>query len=181
MRADVGIGPYEVVCNKALNYNLPHRKERPMKKAIMLLLCLAALAGCSSEDAVIGALPKYQSMEFCTTGEFQDFTDYGVFTYDSITAEDLEGTGYFTEVTAADSGEILAHIDNFEEWVTVIGGELEEAYHFDPSALSEGDYCYIDTKYGQPIGNGTYDKFDHYTVYFFDMETQILYYFHSNI
>ena len=22
MRADVGIGPYEVVCNKALNYNL---------------------------------------------------------------------------------------------------------------------------------------------------------------
>ena len=25
MRADVGIGPYEVVCNKALNYNLKLR------------------------------------------------------------------------------------------------------------------------------------------------------------
>ena len=23
MTADVGIGPYEVVCNKAINYNLP--------------------------------------------------------------------------------------------------------------------------------------------------------------
>lgn len=155
-----------------------------MKKTITLLcilLCLAAPAGCGGEDAVISALPKYRSMELCTTGEFQDFTDYGVFTYDSLTAGDLESTGYFTEVTAADSEEILAHIKNFEEWVAVIGGELEEAYHFDKSAVSAGDYCYIDTKYGQPIGNSTYDKFDHYTVYFFDMQTQILYYFHNNI
>lgn len=155
-----------------------------MKKLCIILcvlLWLSAATGCSSEDTVISTLPKYRSMELCTTGGPQDYTDYGVFTYDSVTAEDLEGTGYFTKVTATESEEILAHIDNFEEWVTVIGGELEEAYHFDQSAVSAGDYCYIDTKYGQPIGNGTYDKFDHYTVYFFDMQTQILYYFHSNI
>ena len=30
MRADVGIGPYEVVCNKALNYNLNH-KQTPVQ------------------------------------------------------------------------------------------------------------------------------------------------------
>ena len=155
-----------------------------MKKRCVILcvlLCLSILAGCVSEDAVISALPKYETKAFCTTGEFQDFTDYGVFTYDSLTAEELEGTGYFSEVTADDASEILDHIENFEEWVAVIGGELAEAYNFDPSVVSEGDYFYINTKYGQPIGSSTYGKFDHYTVYFFDVEEQILYYFHSNI
>ena len=32
MRADVGIGPYEAVCNKALNYNL---KPAPAKNAAL--------------------------------------------------------------------------------------------------------------------------------------------------
>ena len=29
MRADVAIGPYEVVCNKALSYNFKHHRYGP--------------------------------------------------------------------------------------------------------------------------------------------------------
>ena len=70
-------------------------------------------------------------------------------------------------------------VENFEEWVAVVGGELEENYDFDASAVSEGDYFYIDTKY-DPAGL-YHGKFDHYTIYIFDVEQMTLYYFHSNI
>lgn len=38
--------------------------------------------------------------------------------------------------------------------------------------ISINDYCYIDD---------FYKKFDSYNLYFYDTETEILYYFHNNI
>ena len=62
-----------------------------------------------------------------------------------------------------------------------IGEELKDNYDFDKNIVSEGDFFYIETKDGEPIGQGTYGKFDNYSVYYFDVDAQILYYFHNNI
>ena len=148
-------------------------------KTLIWMVVPILLAAFPGEDAVISALPRYETSVFYTTGEFQDFTDYGVFTYDSLSADDLTATGYFSEADSEDVAELLAYVANFEEWVAAVGGELEENYDFDASVVSEGDYFYIDTKYDP---EGVYSgKFDHYTIYFFDVEQMTLYYFHSNI
>ncbi len=39
----------------------------------------------------------------------------------------------------------------------------------------------IETKEGKPIGDSFYGKYDNYSVYFFDTDSCVLYYLHSNI
>jgi hypothetical protein len=155
-----------------------------MKRFAALLLTFAlliTLCACSHTDSVIDSLPDYKSEVFYTSGGFQDFTDYAKYSYESITVQDLEASEYFNAATAEDVEEILLHIENFEEWVETIGDELKDNYDFDKDIVSEDDFFYIETKAGEPIGQGTYGKFDNYTVYYFDIETQMLYYFHNNI
>ena len=154
------------------------------KKIVLIVLTFVlvlGLFGCSYTDPVIDSLPDYESKVFYTSGGFQDFTDYAKYTYESITAQDFDDSKYFNETTAEDVEEILLHIENFEDWVEEVDGEVKENYDFDKTTVSEGNYFYIKTKYREPIGKGTYDKFDNYTVYYFDIDAQTLYYFHNNI
>ena len=148
---------------------------------LLTLMLLLSLSGCSYQDPVLAALPDYKSKVFYTSGGFQDSTDYAKYTFESVTAQDLKESKFFSETTADDVKEILLHIDNFEDWVEVIGEELKGNYDFDKNIVSEGDFFYIKTKAGKPIGQGTYDKFDNYSVYYFDVGTRTLYYFHNNI
>lgn len=135
----------------------------------------------SHQNSVIASLPDYESKEFYTNDGFQDYTDYAKYTYHNITIQDLKSSKYLTITTADDVEEILLHIDDFEGWVEACGGELKKNYDFDKTVVTEGDFFYIETKYGEPIGHETYGKFDNYSVYYFDVDTQILYYFHNNI
>ncbi len=164
-----------------------------MKKLGFILLSILLLLGLlpvtllfglwvhNYQKSVLTSLPDYESREFYTSGGFQDYTDYAKYFYDSITAQDLESSEHFTVTTDEDVEEILLHIDDFEGWVEAVGGELEENYDFDRSIVTEGDYFCIETKYGEPIGQGFYEKFYNYSVYYFDVDAQILYYFHNNI
>lgn len=134
------------------------------------------------QESVIASLPDYESKEFYTNEDaFQDYTDYAKYIYDNITIQDLEYSGYFTITTADNVNEILLLINDFEGWAEACGGELKENYDFDKSIVSEGDFFYIKTKEGEPIGQRTYRKFENYDVYYFDVDAQILYYFHNNI
>ena len=54
-------------------------------------------------------------------------------------------------------------------------------YDFDVTKITEGDFFRIKTKEGESIGDSKYQKFDNYTLYFFDTETLTLYYIHNNI
>ncbi len=56
-----------------------------------------------------------------------------------------------------------------------------DEYDFSESNITQGDYVYIKTKEGEKSGNSYYDKFDYYTVYFFDLEQHTLYYIHNSI
>ena len=133
------------------------------------------------QESVIASLPDYESKEFYTNDGFQDYTDYAKYIYDNITIQDLESSEYFTITTADDVENIILFIEDFEGWVEACGGELKENYDFDKSIVSEGDFFYIETKEGEPIGQRTYRKFENYDVYYFDVDAQILYYFHNNI
>lgn len=163
-----------------------------MKKICIILLAVVLGIGLfvsfiffgflySHQKSVISSLPDYESKEFYTDHGFQDYTDYAKYIYDNISIQDLESSEYFKIITADDVEEIRLHIDDFEEWVEVCGGELKENYDFDKTVVTEGDFFYIETKDGEPVGQGTYGKFDNYSVYYFDVDTQILYYFHNNI
>ena len=155
-----------------------------MKKLALFSLAFVLLLGVFVffyRPPIFSGLPYYKSCEFYTSGGFQDFTDYEKYTFKSVTAENFKNSKYFTETTSDDVEEILLYIDDFEGWVAACGGELEENYDFDKSMVSEGDFFYIETKEGQPIGQGTYKKFDNYSVWYFDIGSQTLYYLHNNI
>ena len=151
-------------------------------KLIVVLLLILLLVGCGSYDAVLLSLPEYTQKEFYTEGVWQDFTDYGVYTFAPFDKTNLEENLYFEKVTDVES--ILSYIENFEGWVAQCqdGAELPENYHFDKTWIDETDYIVIDTEEGKQIGNSdrTYGKFDNYDIYFFDTDAWTLYYFHNN-
>ena len=164
-----------------------------MKKIVVILLSIIFLLGLlpvtllfglwvhNYQKSALASLPDYESREFYTSGGFQDYTDYAKYFYDSITAQDLESSEHFTVTTDEDVEEILLHIDDFERAVAVTAEELKENYDFDRSIVTEGDYFCIETKFGEPIGQGFYEKFHNYSVCYFDIDAQIMYYFHHNI
>lgn len=155
-----------------------------MKRLCFLLttiLLILSLTGCDEQSKVLRSLPDYESEVFYTSDGFQDYTDYAKYTYDSVSVQDLEDSNYFTVTTAKDVQKINIYINNFEEWVKAVGGDLKKNYDFDRSIVTEGDYFYIFTYEGKPIGESTYGKFDNYSVFYFDIDTQTLYYFHNNI
>lgn len=151
-----------------------------MKKltaALFSLVLVVSLAGCSiPKDDVLDSLGKYESKQFFTSGGFQDFTDYAKYCFDSV---DFSDNSYFQIITESSRENLEAHIDDFENWVQAVrdtdaDNEVVVNYDFDRSVISDTDYIYI---YDDP----DYPEFGNYNVYYFDVETNILYYFHNNI
>ena len=151
-----------------------------MKKlaaAFFSLVLFISLAGCSiPKDDVLDSLGKYETKQFFTSGGFQDFTDYAKYCFDSV---DFSDNSYFQIITESSRENLEAHIDDFERWVQAVrdtdaDNEVVVNYDFDRSVISDSDYIYI---YDDP----DYPEFGNYNVYYFDVETNILYYFHNNI
>lgn len=128
-------------------------------------------------DPVLASLPKFESSKIYTYGVFQDYTDYGKYTYADVTEAQLKSGGYLKKLYASDISELVSYIENFEQWVSIIeqDSELVQNYDFDTETITPGDWCYMQTK---GISSG---KFDYYSIYLFDIETQTLFYFHNNI
>ena len=127
------------------------------------------------KDSILESLPDYETREFYTCGGFQDYTDYAKYTY-RVSESVFTHSPYFRKVTAEDIPEILSYIENFEGWVEACSDFPKESYNFDHATVAEGDYFYILNRYEDPG-----EEFWNYNVYYFDLETQTLYYFHNNI
>ena len=108
---------------------------------------------------------------------WQDFTDYCKYVYTDATS--FETNLQFQTVTDSDTENIVGYFENFQTWMET-ENRLGE-YDFDTGCITPGDYIHIETKEGTLIGSGYYGKFDSYTVYFFDTDSNTLYYIHSNI
>ncbi len=154
-----------------------------MKKlAFFLLAALLLLSGCGFEPSILDSLPSYRDREFYTEGAFQDYTDYGKYYYDGITEEMLARNPHFSKVTAVEVDLLLLLLDDFENWVEVIGedSELSAHYDLDRSVIAEGDYVHIEAEKLDTFSDGSI-VWASYSVYYFDWDSNILYYFHNNI
>lgn len=134
------------------------------------------------QEAVFLSLGKYEIVEYCEEGVFQDFTIYYEITYEN---PDIENNKYLKQLTETDIEELNLYLDNFDGWVELITDETGEPneqfvenYDFDRDIISINDYCYIDDSADY---DDFYEKFDAYDLYFYDTETEMLYYFHNNI
>ena len=155
-----------------------------MKKGLIFLgllsFILLFLTGCGEKNPKMRDMPKYDTSE-CYFGEgFQDHTDYCKYFYNENSIKKFETDNRFKTVIPEDIENIKSYFKRVEQFVKEYTA-YHEHYDFNLSQIKEGDYCYIDSKEGQPIGTGVYEKYDNYNVYYIDMEKQILYFIHNNI
>ena len=151
-----------------------------MKKRLIVLtvlvLLLSACTGPTRHDDILFSLGHYESGHFYTSGGFQDYTDFAVYTYAAV---DLEDSFYFSPLTEGDLETMSAFLDDFEGWIDAIRrsdpqNEVVVNYQFDRSMMDTGDWFYI-------YENPEYSKFGCYDIWFLDSQTNVLYYFHNNI
>lgn len=128
------------------------------------------------EELPAHSLGFYKEKHVYTHGEFQDYTDFGVYTYKKVK---LENNPYFSKITSRDLREIGQYIDNYEEWVMLFGDSDPEDklvlnYTFDRSILDTNDFFYLEA-------DNEYSMFGNYDLWILDLQTLKLYYFHHNI
>jgi len=111
----------------------------------------------------------YNKEEYWDTNGFQDYTDYCKYYYNENTFFS-ENTSY-KRVSITDIKTLKSYFNNFYNWMN-IDNRLNE-YDFQTEVISSTDYYYIENK--NP------SNFDSYTIYYYDTESKILYYIHSNI
>ena len=156
------------------------------KRIIVLLLTVSCLilplSSCGLlEDEVLCSLGKCKSYEFYTEGAFQDYTDYAKYYYDSVDFADNE---YFSKISQSGIDALNEHIDDFENMIEAYREgdatrEIVANYDFDRSIIDSEDYLYMDSE-KHTVYNGVVFLVS-YDVYFFDVQTNTLYYFHNNI
>ena len=160
-----------------------------VKKIIMggcLLAAVCSIFGCKVlEDKIIASLGTYKKCEKYTKGEFQDYTDYEKYYYNSV---DFTDNKYFEKINDSDLSEINECLDDYESCIESFREndatcKIAVNYDFDRGIIDSEDYIYFESK------KETFTKEDgtadttlvKYDIYFFDTQTQILYHFHSNI
>lgn len=158
---------------------------RYVKKATIVICFILIVLLCTSckepEDKILKSLGKYEKHVIFFEGDFQDYTDYAKYYYSTA---DIDTNNYFTKIQDYDTDKINEHLDDFEGWIETIKGNNESAeivvnYDFDRTIIDVEDYIYINSE-TQTWDDG-HTSFVKYDIYFFDIQTLVLYYFHNNI
>lgn len=149
---------------------------------IAIPFAISTVTYVSPQEEVFSSLGEYEIVEYCEAGGFQDYTIYYEITYEN---PNIENNKYLKQMTETDVEEFNLYLDNFDGWVEIATDENYEPneqfiknYDFDRNIISTNDYCYI---YDSAEYDDFYEKFDSYDLYFYDTETETLYYFHNNI
>ena len=150
---------------------------RRLATVIISVIILLTLCGCTVFRDINIPEGYTSAEEYRDPQATQDHTDFCVYHYTSEEAI-INASGY-REISESDVESIAGYFADFRKWMEVQGRSDE--YSFDPACISAGDYCLVKTLEGQPVAGGAYGKYDNYTVYFYDTETDTLYYIHSNI
>ena len=150
--------------------------------AVVLILAISLSACTAPENKVLNSLGEYKSHEFYTEGAFQDYTDYAKYYYAQVDFADNE---YFYKIGQADIDVLNEHLDDFESWIKTYregdaSREIVVNYDFNRSLIDNEDYLYIESEQYDPWNDGNM-VFASYDIYFFDIQTNTLYYFHNNI
>ncbi len=156
-----------------------------MKRFVISFLCIIVslfiLSSCTvPEDKVLLSLGTYKEIAYYSEGGIQDFTDYAKYSFES---SNLNNNDFLKQINTASKADFIEYIEDFEKWVEVApeSSEVVINYDFDKSIISDDDYLYIYDAYADTTREIYDEKFLDYDVYFYDCETNILYYFHNNI
>ena len=128
------------------------------------------------ENPVIASLPQADTSDCYYSGGFQDYTDYCKYYYakQENVLEEVKNNPYFKPVTPDDITELNSYFDNFEGWLECV--EYQDKYDFQRNDIDTEDYFYIEN---DEISEK--QKYWDYDVYFFDVQTQTLFFIHNNI
>ena len=140
-----------------------------------LIMAIIVVQFFTPKDPVLNSLPRYEKKEFYSSGGFQDFTDYAKYTY-QISESTIAQNDSLRPVTEEDIPTVLNYVEDFEGWVKACKKIPVEAYDFDKSMISVGDYFYISNHYEEPER-----AMWNYNLYYFDVDASVLYFFHNNI
>lgn len=156
-----------------------------MKRFVISFLCIIVslfiLSSCTvPEDKVLLSLGAYKEIAYYSEGGIQDFTDYAKYSFES---SNLDNNDFLKQINPTSKADFIEYIEDFEKWVEVApeSSEVVINYDFDKSIISDDDYLYIYDAYADTTREIYDEKFLDYDVYFYDCETNILYYFHNNI
>ena len=147
-----------------------------MKKrlaALLLLICIALqVSGCVYVRDE--AIPRgyLRTEEYHDADGMQDSIDYCKYFYGSDGRETLLASGKYQEANAEDVRLLQAYFEDFRSWMEA--ADQHERYDFDAEIINAGDLFFLRTKEGYP-------EFGYYSLYFFDCESNVLYYIHANI
>ena len=150
---------------------------------VLVLILAISLSACTTpENKVLNSLGEYKSHKFYTEGAFQDYTDYAKYYFESA---DLTDNEYFSKIQQSDIDTLNEHLDDFESWIKTYregdaSREIVVNYDFNRSLIDNEDYLYIESEQFDPWNDGNM-VFASYDIYFFDIQTNTLYYFHNNI
>ncbi len=126
------------------------------------------------KDPVIESLPQYEKEEIFSTNSVRDFMNYAKYTY-RVSESDIAQNEFLCPVTEEDIPTIMEYVEDFERWVELDGEFPEESYDFDKSLIAVGDYFFISNYYEEPE-----KAFLSYSLYYFDTDSSILYFFLNN-
>ena len=161
-------------------------KSKTFALTVVVLILAISLSACTTpENKVLTSLGEYKSHEFYTEGAFQDYTDYAKYYFESA---DLTDNEYFSKIQQSDIDTLNEHLDDFESWIKTYregdaSREIVVNYDFDRSLIDFEDYLHIysETSTHTWDDGTTTTFFINYDIYFFDTQTNTLYYFHNNI
>ena len=172
------------------NMDMSNDVERSgmMKKKIIIILSalvvvligigflINKLSSIVYENPVIASLPQADTSDCYYSDGFQDYTDYCKYYYvkQENILEEVKNSPYFKPVTPDDITELNSYFDNFEGWLEYV--EYKDKYDFQRNDIDTEDYFYIEN---DEISEK--HKYWDYDVYFFDVQTQTLFFIHNNI
>ncbi len=145
---------------------------------LFVLLMLLSFSSCTRRDNVLRSVGRCESEQVWTHGGFQDYTDFGIYTFSS--SVDLSNNRYFSPVKEEDIETIGEYVTYFEGCVETIctmvdpEDELVVNYAFDRAVIDTEDYFYI-------YEDDNYSEFGNFDLWFFDVQTDTLYFFHDNM
>ena len=127
----------------------------------------------TKSELLVSSMGEFATEEHYRYGWWQDGATYSKYTYKSA---DLNNE-YLSPVTESDIKDIELRVSDFEFWVSSSKDDeddksLYENYDFDVSIIDTNDYWFIE-----------YDETDarDFEMFFFDIETKVLYGFNYSI
>lgn len=112
----------------------------------------------------------YEKEEYFQEDGFQDYTDYCKYFYKKLDDDKFINNTKYEMVKEENIKGLKGYFGDTRKWMNRDGRSND--FDFDDDIISAGDYYYLDLKES---------GYNNYNVYFYDIETHILYYIHSNI